>query len=354
VQRLHRSIEKHRKELSPPRNDTAARIRQPLGEIFENPGERLYRTGVQANREKRRLIEEVRRELEEREIRDHCTFQPRLTAWDYYYQKERQMRADGIEVDIGGTRLAPEHGSNMSMQMPPPIVENPSQAAMPQGDDDDLFDDVEENVLDEEIVMRPSITLDSLGEGCCTGEVPSEMHEQLAQAIPVNDQSLDDIRRSLKNESLDQTVLDSLNASLPRRHEKHDYSFGGNQRPRTSSIQSFGAHHHNSVGINDAKQLQLLDLDESREAALDSKFNALYNDAKYRNVRKEQIYANCLDAECTFKPELVTKSSKLSQTTVKKARDFLAERSAERKRQEEARQLDAMATFEGQVRPKRP
>jgi hypothetical protein len=36
------------------------------------------------------------------------------------------------------------------------------------------------------------------------------------------------------------------------------------------------------------------------------KFFDLYNDAKHRNLRKEHIYANCIDQECTFKPTLIT------------------------------------------------
>jgi hypothetical protein len=47
------------------------------------------------------------------------------------------------------------------------------------------------------------------------------------------------------------------------------------------------------------------------------KFLALYDDAKHRNLRQEHIYAKCFDKECTFKPRLVTKQSKVSQMTVK-------------------------------------
>ena len=47
-----------------------------------------------------------------------------------------------------------------------------------------------------------------------------------------------------------------------------------------------------------------------------NKHQALYEDAKHRNLRHEHIYSKCIDRECTFKPKLVTKNSKLSQKTV--------------------------------------
>lgn len=47
-----------------------------------------------------------------------------------------------------------------------------------------------------------------------------------------------------------------------------------------------------------------------------NKFLALYDDAKHRNLRQEHIYAKCFDKECTFKPKLITKESKVSQKTV--------------------------------------
>ena len=37
-----------------------------------------------------------------------------------------------------------------------------------------------------------------------------------------------------------------------------------------------------------------------------SKYEALYNDAKHRNMRQEYIYSKCIDKECTFKPDLIT------------------------------------------------
>ena len=47
-------------------------------------------------------------------------------------------------------------------------------------------------------------------------------------------------------------------------------------------------------------------------AQRDEKFMSLYDDAKHRNLRQEHIYNKCIDKECTFKPKLVTQTSKLS------------------------------------------
>lgn len=49
----------------------------------------------------------------------------------------------------------------------------------------------------------------------------------------------------------------------------------------------------------------------------EGKFLALYDDAKHRLLRKEHIYANCIDQECTFKPKLITQHSKVSKNTVR-------------------------------------
>ncbi len=38
-----------------------------------------------------------------------------------------------------------------------------------------------------------------------------------------------------------------------------------------------------------------------------SKFESLYEDAKRRNERQLNIYSACIDSECTFKPDLLTK-----------------------------------------------
>jgi len=51
-----------------------------------------------------------------------------------------------------------------------------------------------------------------------------------------------------------------------------------------------------------------------------AKFMALYDDAKSRELRQEQIYAKCIDKECTFKPVLITQKSKLSKSLVKEVK----------------------------------
>ena len=43
----------------------------------------------------------------------------------------------------------------------------------------------------------------------------------------------------------------------------------------------------------------------SNDSKSKSKFESLYLDAKKRNERKLNIYSACLEAECTFKPELI-------------------------------------------------
>ena len=53
------------------------------------------------------------------------------------------------------------------------------------------------------------------------------------------------------------------------------------------------------------------------------KFIALYDDAKHRNLRQEHIYAKCIDKECTFKPELITQKSKISQSTIKEVQKIV-------------------------------
>lgn len=217
---------------------------------------------------------------------------------------------------------------------------------MPRGDDDDLFDDVEE--VDHPL-QKAHQSFESLGDGCCTGEVPSEQHESLAQPIPRNqvDTSFERHRQRKPNEVDTPDMSSSLNTSVPKPRQDYSCSFGVRGPPnRSSTVQSFGAHQEPTQKETDPSV--------AAAAAMDSKFLALYNDAKYRNLRKEQIYANCLDQECTFKPTLVTKGSKVSQTTVKKAREFLNERSRERERLESSMQLDAMVVFDGQIRPKRP
>ena len=56
------------------------------------------------------------------------------------------------------------------------------------------------------------------------------------------------------------------------------------------------------------------DEDEMNKAYLDcsikgfnpDRHEALYNDAKYRSLRHEHIYSQCIPSECTFQPELIT------------------------------------------------
>lgn len=57
------------------------------------------------------------------------------------------------------------------------------------------------------------------------------------------------------------------------------------------------------------------------------KFIALYDDAKHRNLRQEHIYAKCIDKECTFKPDLITQKSKISQSTIKEVQKQVRDKS---------------------------
>lgn len=46
------------------------------------------------------------------------------------------------------------------------------------------------------------------------------------------------------------------------------------------------------------------------------KFQELYDEARQRRERQERVSSACLDKECTFRPRLVTKDSKLSKTVL--------------------------------------
>lgn len=85
----------------------------------------------------------MRRELEEKEIRDHCTFAPKLTAWDFYqhgnYQRYLEEEQEEQNQDKGSSSLAADQRELIGAS---PVAGN--QTMMPQGDDDDLFDDVDE------------------------------------------------------------------------------------------------------------------------------------------------------------------------------------------------------------------
>lgn len=57
-----------------------------------------------------------------------------------------------------------------------------------------------------------------------------------------------------------------------------------------------------------------------------SKHEALYNDAKHRSQRQREIYAKCIDKECTFKPEMITKKSNLSKKMIKEVQEEVTDR----------------------------
>ena len=63
-----------------------------LAEEPGNPGERLYRRGMQMNKEKAKIIESVRKELAEKEIKEHCTFRPKLQTKDFYASRSALNR----------------------------------------------------------------------------------------------------------------------------------------------------------------------------------------------------------------------------------------------------------------------
>jgi hypothetical protein len=74
-----------------------------------------------------------------------------------------------------------------------------------------------------------------------------------------------------------------------------------------------------------------------------SKYEALYNDAKHRNMRQEYIYSKCIDKECTFKPDLITKKSKISINTVKEVQEQVRHKSVEKAAyQSEQRDADSV------------
>jgi hypothetical protein len=47
-----------------------------------------------------------------------------------------------------------------------------------------------------------------------------------------------------------------------------------------------------------------------------TKFQELYDEAKLRKERYEKVKIEMLDKECTFKPHLVTKESKVSRSII--------------------------------------
>lgn len=66
---------------------------------------------------------------------------------------------------------------------------------------------------------------------------------------------------------------------------------------------------------------------QQRQLQKEEKFLALYDDAKHRILRKEHIYSNCIDQECTFKPRLITQHSKVSKSTVKEVQRVVRDKS---------------------------
>lgn len=48
----------------------------------------------------------------------------------------------------------------------------------------------------------------------------------------------------------------------------------------------------------------------------DRKFQELYDEALRREERKKKVEQEILDKECTFKPHLVTKESRLTQSVL--------------------------------------
>ena len=138
---------------------------QPMGEVCENPGERLYRKGMAMNQEKEKLIATVRQELAEREIRDHCTFRPKLVSKDFYaakggYSRFLELKRQMEESSNGGTGEQYRNTANFSGIL---ALMDQNQAMMPAGDDDDIIEDID----DEFVQVNES-------HGCCTGEVPME------------------------------------------------------------------------------------------------------------------------------------------------------------------------------------
>ena len=85
---------------------------QPSGDDSgENPGQRLYRQGMAMKIEKHKLTTMVRKELAEKEIREHCTFKPDLVSKDYYqtsgvqhsfYEMKRRMREEQARLQMFG------------------------------------------------------------------------------------------------------------------------------------------------------------------------------------------------------------------------------------------------------------
>jgi hypothetical protein len=57
----------------------------------------------------------------------------------------------------------------------------------------------------------------------------------------------------------------------------------------------------------------------SGKASALSKCKDLYQDAKRRYERKTNIYSNCIDAECTFKPDTAATRSQTRRMSAKRS-----------------------------------
>ena len=102
--------------------------------------------------------------------------------------------------------------------------------------------------------------------------------------------------------------------------------------PRSHSpMRKLGLSPQRSAGdIPNELQLNQSQLNATQSASLfnrstinGDKHTMLYDDAKHRQMRQEHIYSKCIDRECTFKPALITKKSRLSQNTVKEVQEVV-------------------------------
>ena len=73
------------------------------------------------NREKARIIESVRAELAEKEIKEHCTFHPKLQAKDFYNSRSALNRF--FELKRAGDEIQQRSVEEPSMceQQQPPV-----------------------------------------------------------------------------------------------------------------------------------------------------------------------------------------------------------------------------------------
>ena len=67
-----------------------------------------------------------------------------------------------------------------------------------------------------------------------------------------------------------------------------------------------GIYPNNQTKLESTKQTQNASFFNRSSVQVD-KHTMLYDDAKHRLMRQEHIYSKCIDRECTFKPQLITK-----------------------------------------------